>query len=205
MADKEKIKEALSELDTVDDDQWTNEGAPLVEVVSRLVGENVTRQEIVEAAPKFTRENPELEEDNSSDGEEQPNETAPDPDQDSEPEENITEDEPSVKDLENRMKEIDGDRADIEREITELKEHSVALKFEKKKIQNYINSLSPNSDNQTAIREFINSQNQSREDRVNVRNGILRGVDPSTLDPRSKLDAAMSRKNNRGSQRPARS
>lgn len=56
MADKEKILTALAQLDPLDDDQWTADGAPKVETVSGLVGEAVKRQDIVNAAPDFNRE-----------------------------------------------------------------------------------------------------------------------------------------------------
>lgn len=56
MADIEKIKAALAQLDPLDDDQWTADGAPKVETVSGLVGESVKRQDIVNAAPDFNRE-----------------------------------------------------------------------------------------------------------------------------------------------------
>jgi len=56
MADKEKILAALAQLDPLDDDQWTADGAPKVEIVTGLVGETVKRQDIVNAAPDFNRE-----------------------------------------------------------------------------------------------------------------------------------------------------
>ena len=51
------IKEALASLDALDDEQWTQDGAPKTDVVSELVGHKVSRAEIIEAAPKFSREN----------------------------------------------------------------------------------------------------------------------------------------------------
>lgn len=52
------IKEALSNLDVLDDENWTQDGSPKVEKISELVGHTVTRAEIIDAAPKFTKENP---------------------------------------------------------------------------------------------------------------------------------------------------
>ena len=52
------IREALSQLDTLDDDLWTSEGYPKIDAVKELLGRSVTRQEIVEAAPQFSRSNP---------------------------------------------------------------------------------------------------------------------------------------------------
>jgi hypothetical protein len=56
------IREALSQLDTLDDDLWTSEGYPKIDAVKELLGRSVTRQEIVEAAPQFSRSNPIVEE-----------------------------------------------------------------------------------------------------------------------------------------------
>lgn len=49
------LKHALSQLDPKDDTQWTSDGAPLVEAVSRIAGRQVTRKEIVDADPALTR------------------------------------------------------------------------------------------------------------------------------------------------------
>jgi hypothetical protein len=55
------ILEALSALDTDNDDDWTKDGLPKTDAVSEVVGEKVTREQITEVAPLFTRENPVLE------------------------------------------------------------------------------------------------------------------------------------------------
>lgn len=49
------IKQALSNLDPKDDTQWTGDGMPLVEVVSKIAGRPVTRKEIIDADPDLTR------------------------------------------------------------------------------------------------------------------------------------------------------
>lgn len=55
---KEKIIDALMMMDSMDDDQWTTDGSPKVDVVNDLGElEGVTRAQILEAAPKFSREN----------------------------------------------------------------------------------------------------------------------------------------------------
>lgn len=56
------ILEALQSLDPLDDDQWTADGSPKVDVVNALVeGETVDRKAIQTAAPQFTRQNPTVE------------------------------------------------------------------------------------------------------------------------------------------------
>ena len=56
---KEKILEALQKLDPTNDNQWTQEGLPKLEALKFMMGgENVTREQVNEAAPGFTRANP---------------------------------------------------------------------------------------------------------------------------------------------------
>lgn len=56
---KEKIIETLLKLDPKNDNQWTQEGLPKVDVLKFLSGgETWTREQITEAAPGFTRSNP---------------------------------------------------------------------------------------------------------------------------------------------------
>lgn len=50
-----KITEALAHLDPDRDEDWTADGQPRVDVVSSLVGAPVHRQQIIDAAPNFTR------------------------------------------------------------------------------------------------------------------------------------------------------
>lgn len=56
---KEKIVETLLKLDPKNDNQWTQEGLPKVDVLKFLSGgETWIREQITEAAPGFTRSNP---------------------------------------------------------------------------------------------------------------------------------------------------
>lgn len=51
------IQDALDELDPTDDDQWTADGMPRVDVVAELVGSaSLKRADITNARPDFTRE-----------------------------------------------------------------------------------------------------------------------------------------------------
>lgn len=53
-----QIRDALGMMDSMDDDQWTADGSPKVDVVNDLGElEGVTRAQILDAAPKFSREN----------------------------------------------------------------------------------------------------------------------------------------------------
>lgn len=51
------IKDALMNMDALDDDQWTGDGAPKLGVLSEAVGEKVKRSDVMEIAPEFSREN----------------------------------------------------------------------------------------------------------------------------------------------------
>ena len=56
---KEKIVEALQKLDVANDNQWTQDGLPKIEILKFLMGgEAITREQVEEAAPGFTRANP---------------------------------------------------------------------------------------------------------------------------------------------------
>lgn len=50
------LKDALKQLDVNNDDHWTKGGLPLVDVVSGYHGEPVTRAEIAEVWPEFSRD-----------------------------------------------------------------------------------------------------------------------------------------------------
>ncbi len=67
MATRKDIQEALELLDASDDQHWTEDGMPRVDVVSSLVGKSVSREEITSIAPKFTRNKPILGADDTDD------------------------------------------------------------------------------------------------------------------------------------------
>lgn len=55
------LKEALESLDPGNDEHWTQDGAPLLEVLSEMVGDKVSRGQVTKNYPQFTRENPVIE------------------------------------------------------------------------------------------------------------------------------------------------
>ena len=57
----DKIKEALAKLDIDNDDHWTTEGLPRLDVMKDLVGVAVSRADITAAAKGFSRKSPNLE------------------------------------------------------------------------------------------------------------------------------------------------
>lgn len=58
---EEKIRAALAKLDPENDDHWTTDGLPRMEVVAKDAKiTNIRRTDITDAAPEFTRDNPVL-------------------------------------------------------------------------------------------------------------------------------------------------
>lgn len=77
------LQEALLSLDPLDDDQWTENGAPLLEVLKTLTGVAISRQEVVSIAPDFNRKSAEKPEGllmNSKDKDDEEPEKAEEPD-----------------------------------------------------------------------------------------------------------------------------
>lgn len=56
-----KIIEALQKLDVDNDNHWTEEGLPRLDVLKDIIGETVSRVDVTNAAKTFTRKNPVLE------------------------------------------------------------------------------------------------------------------------------------------------
>lgn len=54
----DNIRAALSKLTPVNDDHWTAEGLPRLDVMKELLGVAVSRSDITAAAKEFTRKNP---------------------------------------------------------------------------------------------------------------------------------------------------
>jgi hypothetical protein len=52
-----KLLEALRKLDTTNDDHWTQDGLPRLDVLKTMTGENVTRSDIANVAKSFNRFN----------------------------------------------------------------------------------------------------------------------------------------------------
>lgn len=55
----DKIKEALAKLDVNNDDHWTGDGLPRLDVMKDLLGEAVTRADVTSAVKGFSRKTPE--------------------------------------------------------------------------------------------------------------------------------------------------
>ena len=204
------LREALSQLDTLNDDHWTAEGAPKIDAVKEIVGGPVTRQDIINAAPHFTRENPIVEDEIKEDPVQPADGELPEDFFDAfaeqkpmdvnrflgflqtVPKEGLLE----LKDiLDEQHKAVTDGRKDLEEMDRRLRQN---LMYVKARIQNEIPDISDREANQAYIRK----QQELRLQKHAAATALLKGVDPKMLDPRSVLDRAMARKTARGGKRP---
>ena len=198
MADKEAILKALQELDVLDDDNWTTDGAPLVDVVSKIVGEAVTRRDIVEASPAFSRSNPSGEVIESEEETTDPEEASTDKNQDV----SVALNKMSFEELQDVYDNLAEQRLKNEKAVEALKEEGAKLKLQQGEVKVWLHSFKENSSDTSAIQDYIKSQTAARADRAARRNKVLQHISPKDMDPRAPIDAAMSRKTNRGTARP---
>lgn len=213
---KEEIIEALKALDLENDTLWTEDGAPRVDVVSSLLGSSIKRTDIVEAAPHFNRNSPEF--NGEKDAEEKGKKVQVEPTEEQQKIEvslldklqETTDPLPEmelikllnsfskedlvagVKFLEEHVIECE---KRIQREQTRLIQHKRNLFHAKSKYKQVCPPLTP----QQQIQHHIKSQQEQREKQAKSRNKIL-----SEFQNKSPLDAAMARKNTRGTSRPSR-
>jgi hypothetical protein len=216
------IKKALSEMDGLDDDQWTKEGAPTIEFVSERVGRKVSRQEIVDAAPKFTRSNmvvdlePEKEdEENAVQEEEGQEEVSGTPMIDR----YLAEGPMQIGDFLDLLRQVPDNQlavmetmlieqmAHVEKSMSELDEMKRLIKFALANTRADIKNRTPQMSNMDAIRAYIDNQTATRAERFQHAKDVLGGLtkrDLARLDPRAPIDRAMARKTARGAARPTR-
>ena len=185
----EKILEVLRSLDPQDDNHWTDEGMPKLEVVQNLAGdEEITREMITEAAPLFSRVNPLETPDNvSTDAPEEPD-----------PAETETKIEIATKEATDADKEVQA--AMDKRSAAEKKRDHLLTEREKSSEPLHVQ-------NQKEIQRFIKSQNQQRVDRAERRRQFLKGMSPQDLQDlagKAPIDIAMQRNKARGMRRPQR-
>ena len=217
------IKEALAQMDVLDDEQWTQEGSPKTEVVSELVGSKVSRADITNAAPKFTRQNPVID---GIDPEEGKNDAVQ---QETQAEEVIDtsvlksylQGEPMLPEvfIEKVLKLIPLDQLEtlenflieqqsgLEAQQRQLDEIKRRVKLNMSYTRSYIKQTIPDMSNQEAIRAYINRSQEQRAQKAEMIKQALGGLKPSDLaklDPRAAIDKAFARKTGRGGPRPTR-
>ena len=211
------IKEALASLDALDDEQWTQDGAPKTDVVSELVGHKVSRAEIIEAAPKFSRENMVVEDEKEPEVKTETEETV----LDNSVLEAFAEMEPMLPEelaakvlskidpmqLESVEKFLIEQIAVSAAKQKEIDEMNRRLKLGLATTRLWIKQLVPDMNNQQAIQEYIKRSQANRAAKNAAVQQILGGAtlsDLVKLDPRAAIDRAFARKTARGGNRPTR-
>jgi len=203
----------LIDMDELDDDQWTADGAPKLSFLQKENGGSVSRQDVINAAPHFTRENMAL-----------PTDPEPEPPVDEEP----YPPKPSIEisyptnrplpeheflrllstvgtdDLASLQEIVQQQKIDFRAEVEKLKGWIILVSRANKFIINRLAAEKPSKTNQEEIMDYVRKQGEIRAAKHGAVSELLKGIDPKMLDPRAPLDRAMARKTTRGTQRPQR-
>ena len=186
-----EILEALNQLDATNDEHWTQEGLPKLDVVSAILDQEVKRKEVTDAAPDFNREaKAAADADN----------TPPEP-----PAEPTDEEDLKAKldaEIETQAKAVQ----DLDRALEQLKEEHRDARIQLKRLQLTRKQLVPQDSLGQAIRDYLDTQIRVRTER-GQRIQQLRDAGLAEIVNQTKgapIDEAMKRKNQRGTQRPTR-
>jgi chromosome segregation ATPase len=203
------IVEALEQMDLADDSLWTNDGLPLVHVVQKMVGHEVTRQDITDAKPNFNRgvatdtieQDPTVSVDAATDKVEEPIATAAVAEKPIATEKPISEDER----LAQEMQSIDDEINELVAERDILTKEIDAFNKRRDTLQGRLHvAHSPKADLEARL-VYIKRQQEIRVERARRGQQFLAtGLRKSDIDPRAPIDSAMARKTRRGTQRPNR-
>jgi hypothetical protein len=182
------IKEALASLDTQDDALWTADGAPKVDVVAKLVGNaDLKRKDITDAAPNFSRTNPDTE-----------SETKPEQPSDDEPLE-------FESDVEQAKLLVEEKKAALEEARGPLKDAQTAFdiaQLEYDEALQILETVTPPENNQKTIMDYLASQNAARVKRAEDQAKLRDSLGDLAPDTRATIDKAFTRRNKRGLNRP---
>lgn len=196
-----EILEALATLDVENDEQWTSDGLPKVDVVSELTeNDKLKRADIMAAAPEYTRAFAADPANLSID----PNEAAG-PSPGDEGEEELKEEELSEED------QLAGELSSLQAELGILGKQINAMENTRRDLARQVGTVGGRLDRirsnrpQNDVQQYLASQTRLREERA-VRLMQLNETGIKELlksVAKSPLDAAMSqRKPGRGTQRP---
>ncbi len=184
------IQYILMNLDALDDDLWTADGAPKIAAIVSALGKAVTRQQIVDTAPGFTRGNMVIEGYDSGDSED------------------IVEPEPPIVTPTSLLQ---GERAELEANLATAIKKFEAMKSDIAKttkrldeVTTKLHVLDPPMSNQRRIRNYINASNESRLRRHATAARIVAALPASARTVGTPLDNAYARRNQRGLTRPTR-
>ena len=207
------IRDALGMLDTIDDEVWTSDGLPKIDAVKDLLGRPVTRQEIVDAAPKFTRQNPDLGDDPVP--EEIAEEGGPIDERQAIDFEEFFHSEPKdvnsflsfmdrvpTSQLQELKDGLDAQRKSFQEMRSKLDEYDRRVAGAVQMVKSRISREIPDISDREANQNYLQSQAALRAKKKEATNQLLKGIKLSDLDPRAPIDRAFARKTARGTQRP---
>lgn len=166
MATPEQIIEKLQDLDPDNDEHWTQDGAPRMAVIEESLGNEVTREQINEAAPQFSRENFVLPESNLPDEEE---------------EEEEEQSQENVEDLESQRSNLVQEREQKRAEAQRLLSEANLLSTKESEITAKINSLSPPVSRMSAVRNLFQSDDKRNEEQATRIKNALGDIKPAEL------------------------
>jgi hypothetical protein len=181
------IQEALMSLDSFDDDQWTADGAPKLGAVKDALGESVTRQQVIDVAPEFSRENMEIE------GYGDKSEVVDEP-VTMDPLDSLVDEKKWLEENVSRV------QANIEHAKDEIAEWTKRLDV----ISDELLVLDPPLTNAQRARNYINASNEARLRRHAVNSAIISNLPTNARSVGTPLDDAYARRNTRGGTRPVR-
>ncbi len=175
------LKEALQKLEYGNDEHWTVEGAPALAILNDLVGRKVTRQEVVDADPSFTRAS-----------------LAPaDPDvaQVGEDEEIVETHEEREATAQERLDAVDKEIERVSIELSELQSvHRQLVAKRKALAERFSVEYDPKRDQERRM-ALIKKNNERRRNEALARQERLKHIDPAILkDGRSQIDIAAKRR-----------
>lgn len=198
------IREALSKLDPKNDDHWTEDGLPRIDALGfkKAPGRDV----VTAAAPLFTRANPSLE---AAPPLEVTNEVKGQPEVTPLTEDAVTvedEGDPAEK-LALLKVELDDHQSEIDKLNEQIGKAQARLTVVQEKHRTVVMQMERNRhherENIAGIQAVLEANKVEREAQAGLATELRKsGITARLLQPGSPLDAAMARRNQRGTQRP---
>jgi len=181
------IQDALRFLDPEDDNNWTQDGLPRMDIMERLLdNKDLNRQDVTDADPEFCREKARAMREELKDG------------------------------LQERKQEDAQETAQVVETTVSLDEEIAQLTIKREAVDKEIRTLQNRRDRLEQVRakthnakadtvarqEFVASQTKLRGERAQRGRLIMQVVGKDAINPKSRLDQAMARKTKRGMTRP---
>jgi DNA repair exonuclease SbcCD ATPase subunit len=184
------LKSVLAQLDVNNDMLWSDDGAPRLDAVSSLAGRKVTRKELNEVAPGFSRLNPEL--DNLQ----------PDQDDDQDDEPTLDAEAPELAEVERLQAEAA--KAQEAADKAAAAAAAIQRKLDEARVA-YEEANAVPHQNQVNIMQYLETQKQIRIARAEHRKAALAALngDVSALQAKAPIDAARGRPGGFSGLRPA--